>query len=272
MSLSLEAFVRFEPLLAASDGMAPGTAGFFDTPVWWRSVVEAGMAEGDMPCFLLCRDGSRPVAMLALRRGDAGRRLESLTNPYTCLYAPRLASGLDAAMLRAIGRCLAGFCKAWPVVRLDAMAEDTPGMEGVLAGMREGGLLARRFNHFGNWHAAVAGLDWAAYLASRRGALRETIRRRMRRAERDGIRFEIVREGAGLEAGIAAYESVYARSWKTAEPFPQFNPVMMRHAAEAGMLRLGLLHAPAEGGGAIPIAAPALGGGAGPGQRAEAGA
>jgi len=76
----------------------------------------------------------------------------------------------------------------------------------------------------------------------------------MRRAERASIAFEIVTRPEDIESGIAAYESVYARSWKVPEPFPRFNAQMMRHAAGIGVLRLGLLHARPDSGGSNPIA------------------
>ncbi len=53
---------------------------------------------------------------------------------------------------------------------------------------------------------------------------------------RDGATFTLI--GAGnaaveIEAGIADYETVYAASWKEAEPFPAFQPVLMRRLAAA---------------------------------------
>ena len=84
----------------------------------------------------------------------------------------------------------------------------------MLEGAQAAGLAVLRFDHFGNWHEDVAGQSWAGYLAARPGALRETIRRRLGPAERDpSIVLETI-SGTGLEAGIAAYEEVYARSWK----------------------------------------------------------
>jgi CelD/BcsL family acetyltransferase involved in cellulose biosynthesis len=50
----------------------------------------------------------------------------------------------------------------------------------------------------------------------------------------------LVTGGDALEPGIAAYQSVYARSWKPVEPFPLFNVALMRATAERGLLRLGL--------------------------------
>ena len=53
--------------------------------------------------------------------------------------------------------------------------------------------------------------------------------------------FTLVDGLAGLEPAMADYARVYAASWKEPEPFPQFNPTLMRAAAHAGCLRLGLL-------------------------------
>ena len=77
------------------------------------------------------------------------------------------------------------------------------------------------YDHFGNWYEPVADRSWDDYAAARPGALRQTIRRRLRRAERDpSIAVDVIDGPTGLEAGITAYEEVYARSWKKPEPFP----------------------------------------------------
>jgi hypothetical protein len=103
-------------------------------------------------------------------------------------------------------------------------------------------LVALQYAHFGNWHEEVAGLGWDDYLARRPGALRETVRRRLRRVARDAaLQVECVQGGAELEAGIAAYKAVYAQSWKDPEPFPQFGPALMSAAAGQGALRLWVL-------------------------------
>jgi hypothetical protein len=109
-----------------------------------------------------------------------------------------------------------------------------------LAG-RQAGLAVARFDHFGNWHADVAGQDWAAWLAGRPGALRETIRRRTRQAERlVGAHFALFDGARDLEVGITAFEAVYTRSWKEPEPYPAFNPAQIRAAATLGIVRLGI--------------------------------
>jgi hypothetical protein len=214
-----------------------GADGFFSSPAWWRTVWEAGIPPGARP--LLALHGAGPAAALfpLLRLPDG--RLEALTNPYTCLYQP--AAG-PAADLHAAGHALARLARRTAFLRLDALDPAWPGLAPLLAGARAGGLVPLRFDHFGNWHEALAGRDWPGFLAARPGALRETVRRRMRAAERDpALSFAVVADAGTVEQGIAEYEAVYARSWKEPEPFPRFNAVLMRHAAQEGRLRLGLM-------------------------------
>jgi hypothetical protein len=214
-----------------------GADGFFSSPAWWRTVWEAGIPPGAHPLFALHDSGPATVLFPLLRLADG--RLEALTNPYTCLYQPAAGPQAD---LRAAGRELARLARRTPALRLDALDPGWPGLVPLLAGARAGGLVPLRFDHFGNWHEALDGRDWAAYLAARPGALRETVRRRLRAAERDAtLAFALVTDAAAVELGIAEYEAVYARSWKEPEPFPRFNAVLMRHSAKAGWLRLGVL-------------------------------
>ncbi len=122
------------------------------------------------------------------------------------------------------------------------MDPDWPGLAPLLAGLRRSGYHAARFEHFGNWHEPIDGRDWHAYLAARPGALRETIRRKQARIDRDSsLRLECARAPAEVEAGIQAYLDVYRHSWKEPEPFPCFDSVLLREATAAGVLRLGLL-------------------------------
>lgn len=223
-----------------------GRDGFFSTAAWWRTVVAAGVAEGGEAVFALHGAGDASVLWPLLRRPDGG--FEALTNPYTCLYQPAAGPGAD---LHGAGRALARLGRGGGVLRLDALDPDWPGLAAVLAGARAGGMVGLRFEHFGNWHEPIEGRDWRGYLAGRPGALRETVRRRLRDAERNPTLSFAVLEGAReVEAGIAEYEAVYARSWKEPEPFPDFNAELMRQAARDGALRLSVLR---HGGAAIAV-------------------
>lgn len=227
---------------SCADVLAAGAVStMFSSRAWYRTVVDHGLPDGAAACFAVWQEEDRPVAIFPMLRSPAGA-LNSLTTPYTCLYAPLVAPCVErAAMVRA-GTAFGRFCRPRGSVRLDALAPDGAGLAPLIEGVRGAGLLVQRFAHFGNWHEPVAGMSWDAYLATRPGALRETVRRKLRKAEADPRTcIEVVAGTEGLEAGIEAFESVYRRSWKEPEPFPNFNAGLMRQTAPLGLLRLAIL-------------------------------
>ena len=64
------------------------------------------------------------------------------------------------------------------------------------------------------------------------GASLETVRRKLRRFERDALlRFRLITDTAEMNEGVALYEDVYRRSWKAPRAVPRFNAELMRAAA-----------------------------------------
>ena len=209
--------------------LRPAAADLFASPAWYRTVLRHAMPVGSAAVF-----AALPGALLALRAGP-GRRLDSLTTPYTCRWGPLAARDNPDALATLLELCRgrAG------TMRLEALTEEQAAA--LAAAGRAAGFRPLPYRHFGNWHTPLGGREWDAYLADRPGALRGTLRRRMR----PELRLELLRTpGPALEAGLAAYQAVYARSWKRPEPYPGFNPALARALAEEGTLRLGLLHAP----------------------------
>jgi hypothetical protein len=212
---------------------------FFSTKDWYQAVTAAALPEGAAPVFVVLAFQTGPAAVFPMltRRGAAA----SLTTPYSCRWQPAVAPGLRQDEQRAVWHGFAAWCRRFATIRLDALDAATAAT--IAAGLRRGGPfapVALPFDHFGNWHAH-ADEGTAAYLAARPGHVRETIRRRGKQVLAAGGRFAILSTPFEVEAGITAYEAVYAKSWKTPEPFPAFNPTLMRLCAENGSLRLGLL-------------------------------
>jgi CelD/BcsL family acetyltransferase involved in cellulose biosynthesis len=214
----------------------------FQLGAGWFSVVAAhARPPGGAVVFLLHRENGHLRVVLPLWRHPDGTR-SGLTAPYSCVFRPLVAEGADGAALARAGLAFGRAVRGGGTLRLDALDPEWPGLAPLLAGFRAAGLLPLRFAHFGAWWADLTGQNWDTYLAGRPGALRETIRRRLARAERDAaLRFELIGGGDRLAAGIAAYQQVQARSWKPAEPFADFVPALLPVAAAAGVLRLGLL-------------------------------
>ncbi len=208
--------------------------GFFASRVWWDIVTHHALPASATPYFAVVHAGGATAVFPMLRDAADGEE-RALTTPYTCLYEPLIGTGGRHALFTAFARSR----RAYAITRLDALDEATAA--DLAAAGRDVGLAVTLFAHFGNWHETVAGLDWPAYLATRPGALRETIRRRARRVERQpNAVFRLFHDTTDLETGIAAFEAIYARSWKQPEPFPGFNPAQIRAAASLGIMRLGV--------------------------------
>lgn len=220
---------------------------FWSGRIWYDTVLAHALPEGADAGAALCR-GDVAVPLLHL-----DGRLRSLTTPYTQDWRPLAAPGLDDAGWRAAGQGFGALLRRRPPVILDTIDPAGPWLAPFLAGLREAGIRAARFAHVGAWRETLPeGQGWEGYLAGCPSALRHTVERKGRRAARE-TRFALITStGPALEAGIEAFHTVRAGSWKPAEPFPDFDAALMRAAAAAGALRLGTLHRVADG---QPVAA-----------------
>jgi CelD/BcsL family acetyltransferase involved in cellulose biosynthesis len=235
----IDTFPSAEALPRDALALLDDAASLFDTLPWWSAVLRHAIPVPAEPLFVAIRLRGRIAAVIPMLRADG--RLSSLTTPYSCLFVPRIAGGLDPEARIAAFTAFGRFCRPNGIIRLDALPAEWDGLADLRTGVRQAGLVPLRFDHFGNWSEDVAGLEWSAYLARRPGALRETIRRRLGRAElRIDARFDLITRPDQMDQAAEVFESVYRRSWKDVEPYPEFNVALMRAMAEPGWLRLGV--------------------------------
>jgi hypothetical protein len=213
----------------------PSSGNLFATRLWYEVTLAAALPTSSEP--LLAR--SEAILLPMLREG---RRLRNLVTDYTLAWRPLLTRDADVEALRASGRALGRLFRLRQPAQFDAVEDGALGLAPLLDGLRSAGVVAARYAHFGNWYEPLApGTGWDAYFEARPSELRTTIQRKLVRA-RQKLRLEIIAApGHALEAGVAAYEEVRARSWKPHEPSPTFDGVLMRALAAAGALRLGVL-------------------------------
>lgn len=208
---------------------------------WYRNLVDTAMDAGDAVRFYVLRRDSRVLAVLPLRarRGAGGWQLGALGNFYTSLYQPAFDACLKAddllVLLASVQRDFPGASR----LTLKPMDPNGHAYQVLLDALRKLGWLPFEYFSFGNWYLPTDS-DWPAYLAARPGALRSTLKRMGRKFTQAGGSLSIVTGGAELAQAIAAYEAVYARSWKVPEPYPDFMPGLIRLCAAQGSLRLGL--------------------------------
>lgn len=211
---------------------------------WYANLVDNVHAQAPeihaVRFYVLRREG-RVLAVLptTAQDGALGPEVSGLSNFYTAIYAPALDAGVEAKDLlpltRALRRDGAGaaayrFSPMDPASREYALLKDA---------LRLAGLSVHPYFAFGNWYEPVR-QTWAEYLKERSGQVRSTIKRNAKKFAAEGGRLELVQDDDRLEAGLAAYQAVYARSWKVPEPFAGFVPELIRLCARRGWLRLGL--------------------------------
>lgn len=208
---------------------------------WYRNLVETVYPDNPGLRFYVLRNGDHPLAVLPLRaeKVRGAWQLASLSNFYTSLYEPVLDAGLKSrdmvAVLTAIQQEFPGMAS----LTLTPMDPDSHAYQTLLSAMRIKGWIAFEYFSFGNWYQPVD-FDWASYLKARSGQLQNTLRRMGKKFAADGGTLAMVTSPKELPAAIAAYEKVYAASWKKPEPFPRFMPALMQTYAAKGFLRLGV--------------------------------
>ncbi len=221
---------------------------------WFELLRQTALTPGQEPLWVHGTASAGQQMLLPLLKEAPGHgRLRSLTNFYSTLYRPFLTPDVTAQDMAAWIRRWAA--KTRPsMVSFEAMDLEHPAFPALESGLRDAGLLPYRFFAFGNWYLKAEGLSWEAYLKTLSSKLRSTLKRLGRKfAEESAGRFDIVTAASSAEqvqAALAAYETVYASSWKVPEPFPQFLPGLVQLAAQKGWLRLGVAYA-----GEQPVAA-----------------
>ncbi len=231
------------------------TGEFFDSSDWFSCLARHGFAELPSLRILVCQDnrpGDDHSYLFCLCEEAGRRRLTSLSNYYTIVYAGITGSGATPCEVAgSIVNRLASDRPAWSDIELRNLSLNdrrTTTMSSLFAGA---GYRVDVSHQDWNWFVGVKGLSYADYLAERPARLRNTLHRRLGKAARSHeVRFEVYRGESRLPVGLADYQAVYGRSWKSAESPPGFVPELIRLCTKLGILRLGVLYLDAR-----PVAA-----------------
>lgn len=211
---------------------------------WYANLIDhvyAHQTQTHQVRFHVLRRQNRVLAVLptVAQTGSLGREISALSNFYTAIYAPALDEDIEAEDLLPLTRALRRGGAGAAVYRFSPMDPDSREFALLKRALSMAGLSTHGYFSFGNWYEPVR-KRWADYLKDRSGQVRSTIKRNAKKFAADGGQLEIVEGGERLDAGLAAYQAVYAQSWKVPEPFPGFVPGLIHLCARRGWLRLGL--------------------------------
>ena len=226
--------VQANPVLAALLS-APCATSPFDRLAWWQGLMQHC---GLRPLIVVANDGGN-YAVLPLRRD--GAKLTALANWYSFTARPLYTPGADVpALLGAIAHDLK---KHAAQIALAPLPGEDDTVLHIEHAFKLAGWVTFRDQFAKNHVLAVQGRSYADYIAARPGQVRTTLKRKAGK-----VAVTIAAEF--VAANWAAYEAVYAQSWKPEEGSPQFLRGFAEAEGAAGRLRMGLAFAGGE-----PVAA-----------------
>ncbi|WAT18507.1 GNAT family N-acetyltransferase [Aurantiacibacter sp. MUD11] len=200
--------------------------GPFARPEWFALLEQSGMT----PLIATARTDGQAVA-LPLRQGDDG--WEALTNWYAFTWRDLRSGGVTSpTLLEELARDLA---KHTDRVLLTKLPDEDGTMQRMILAFRMAGWLVFAEPCDTNHVLRVAGRSYAEFLADRPGPLRTTLKRKAKKVE-------VHVTDSFDPADWAAYEDIYADSWKPGEG----DPALLRGFAEAesaaGRYRFAIAH------------------------------
>jgi hypothetical protein len=221
LGFEVELFDSLEAVEADSGGALDRSASLFDRLAWFRLVAAHCPPPGR---FLAARvrggGGATSWLFLAERGGSA--------EAWRCWYSLRFGLAGASEGGEAIARALRKRLN-----RLEIAPLENP--EPLASAFRGAGWATFVSPATISWRIDTEGQDFDAYWAARPGKLRNTAQRKAKAAKLD---IEIRRDFD--PAAWAAYEEVYADSWKPEEGSPGFLRALAEQEGEAGRLRLGV--------------------------------
>lgn len=205
----------------------------------WSILVPHDQIDGESLMFLYASASSKSTWM-------------ALSNYYSSLFSPlvtmagnriKTAEKLVAQIVAAKPRCA--------TINLSPLDAGDPDISSIGAALARRGWYLRRYFCFGNWYLPCEGVSFQSYMGQRDSKLHNTWTRKSKRFfAGSGNSVEIVSSLSEVDRAMDAYDSIYSKSWKNAEPYPNFVRAWAKVCAHRGWLRLGI--ASVDG---VPIAA-----------------
>lgn len=221
LGFEVELFDSLDSAAADSGGALDRPASLFDRLDWFRLVADHCPPPGG-PLVARARGAGGEAAWLFL--AEQGGTAQA----WRCWYSLRFGLIGDSGGGEAIAKTLRK-----RLSRLEIAPLEDP--EPLASAFRGAGWATFVTPATTSWRIDTTGQDFDAYWSARPGKLRNTAQRKAKAAKLD---IEIHR---AFDPGAwAAYEEVYAASWKPEEGSPAFLRALAEREGEAGRLRLGV--------------------------------
>ena len=202
----------------------------FDRLDWFKRTLATVPLRGK-PLIVRAR-GEGSDAWLFLMQDS--RHATALTSWYSLAFAPVFTGSPDLAARQALLTAIARRLR-WRADVLTLAPLDSETCDILAIAFDRGRWISIKRQTSVNWTVWTKGLSFADYWSARPGELRSTVARKQAKF---GVTTRVV---TGFDAEVwAAYEAIYADSWKPQEGSLPFLRDMAEHESAAGTLRMGL--------------------------------
>ena len=224
---------------------AGGQQSFFSLPHWYDLLTRFGMPQGtEIRVYTDERPDSLIAIPLIVYGGKQRECLASLANFYSVEHGILAAPNANVEFgIEAILSEIATERPRWDRFDFTELDPNDPSYHALVRRFRRAGAMVECTAGVGTWYERTEGLGFADYLNERPTQLLNTWQRKRKKAKGAGtLTSAFLSDTSWIERAIAEYDTIYAASWKSPEPFPQFIPGLIRLAAELGALRLGIYY------------------------------
>jgi hypothetical protein len=220
------------------------------TSTWFDTFLGTCLDREDRVASAMVRDGERSL-VLPMRVSPTKwkllsyLRLRSLTNFYSCRFDVATNAAIDSAMVEHWARDMRAGRPRPAEIMFECLDPHAASFAALRAGLQGAGywvapffMFLTRFSDLRPWRAAGG---FPAYWQARPSALRNTVDRKAKQAEKNGYSILVSRPGDDAALFIGEYEKVHAASWKPPEPYPNFMPTLIGRGVADGSIVVALL-------------------------------
>jgi len=215
----------------------------FCSRIWLENLTTHALADNQsilLACVIEKEAFLAILPMLKCTQGNQGS-LSSLNTNFTTLYSLLIANN---GQQDAILACLADGLSQMPFqpIRFEPIDTNDGNMIKLRQSMECCGFQSHPYFRFYNWMHPLNGQSFDEYMAERPTNLRNTIKRKQRKLEREH-NYEIrLYKDADIDQALVDYDAIYTASWKANEFFSDFTPGLVKSLSLLGWSRLAILY------------------------------
>jgi len=211
---------------------------------WFKSFSDNILNNDTPACWITLETSDTTQAILPMlkKRKRFFTTLASMSNYYTPYFGVISNRNRDSAQITAdILENFNHLANQCDIIDIKPITEEVA--KAITQQLRDKKHITYHYKSTDNWR--TTGIEsWIEFWNSRGGRLKQTVKRKTRKMEREG-NFSLSlcsNREEDFDKSIADFHEVYRQSWKKTEPTPKFITDLASTAQKNGQLRLGTLH------------------------------